>query len=710
MATDNLGIGVSGLQAAQRALGTASHNIANATTPGYSRQRVEMQPRAPQIFGDGALGTGVVVDGINRIYDEFLTTEIQSTTSQSKFLDNAYHFTSQIDNMLADPDAGLAPALSDFFKAVNGLSNDPASTASRQVLLSASHNLSDRFGYLNNRLDSLRSAANKDMEASIRETNQIASAIADLNKAIVRAAEISQVPANDLLDQRDLLVQKLSAKINVRTTIQKDGRLNVFIGNGQTLVIGDNASRLGIQPNEQDPTTVDVVFIGQGGNTVITSFLEGGELGGAIKFREEVLNPAQNELGRIAIGISQTFNRQHMLGMDLNNQLGANFFREIDKTSPMALPSLSNRGDIEIKVEILDTDKLTISDYQLIFTNDAYELLRLEDNEVVRRFNDFPQEFEQDGFRVSIKSGSTIQSSDTFLILPTRRASELFGVEIKSVEKIAAASPIRAEADIDNLGNAEIEVTQVTDTSNRVFQGKPGQLSPPFIVRFVNDHQFEILDNTGKPVKVSMQAVADDPDIDLNMPPRATPAIPATETGDRAIPAEPPRRGRKDKLEQVSGLKVIEGPITYDQNKGVQVFPTPGGLDRGIKIEINGEPRAGDVFRIEFNTDGVSDNKNALALSQLQTKPSLMNGTSDYAQTYGQLVSRVGSKTHELDINRKAQSLLLDQAIEEREAISGVNLDEEAANMIKFQNLYQANAQVIATTNKTFQILMDAFR
>jgi flagellar hook-associated protein FlgK len=328
----------------------------------------------------------------------------------------------------------------------------------------------------------------------------------------------------------------------------------------------------------------------------------------------------------------------------------------------------------------------------------------------VASFDNLPQTIETDGLRLNIKSGSTIKQNDRFIIQPTRRAADMFALKISDVADIAASSPIRVEADIDNLGDADIHVTQVTDTSNETFQSARGQLSPPYMVRFADSEHFEILDNSGKPVKVKMAAVADDPSISLKEKNSAIPAVPAKETGDRAIPAIPPRHDRDEKLQGVDGLGAVEGPILYDPRQGVQIFPTEGGIDRGMHIKITGEPKAGDTFRIEFNRDGTSDNKNALALAELQVKPSLMNGTSDYAQTYGQLVSRVGSKTHELDINRKAQQLLLDEAVHAREEISGVNLDEEAAELIRYQNLYQANAQVLAAANQTFQVLLDAFR
>lgn len=707
---DLLGVSASGVVAAQRAMTTTGHNIANASTPGYSRQRAEMETQVPQFTGNGSVGTGVLVDNISRVYDEFLVSELQDTTSLNNYLDASYRFTSQVDDILADPEAGLSPAMSDFFKSVNGLANDPSSSSARQVVLSNARNLSDRFAYLNNRFESLREATNKDIRATVGEVNELAKAIADLNVAIVRARELTSKPANDLLDQRDRLVQTLAEKINLRTTVQDDGRMNIFVGNGQTLVVGDVASRIDAMPNEHDPSAFEIVFVGTAGNTVITQFLTGGELGGINQFRSEVLDPAQNELGRIAVGIAKTFNDQHKLGMNLKNLLGGDFFSQIDQDAPLALPSIHNQGDQQIKVDIIDPDKLTTSNYQLSYLQGKYELLRLEDAKVVARFDKLPQTIETDGIRLQLKEGSSIVQNDRFLIQPTRRAAEMFDLKIHDVAEIAASSPIRVEADIDNLSDAQISVSQVTNTNNETFKSAQGQLSPPYVVRFLDGQNFEILDNSGKPVKVRMAAVADDPSIDLKKHQGAIPATPASETGGRAIPATPPRHERDEKLESVDGLGVIEGPIAYNAETGVQVFPTAGGIDRGIQIKVTGEPKAGDTFRIEFNRDGTSDNSNALALAELQTKPALMGGTSDYAQTYGQLVSRVGSKTHELDINRQAQKLLLDQAIQSREEISGVNLDEEAAELIRYQNLYQANAQVLSAANQTFQVLLDAFR
>lgn len=719
---DMLNVGISGAIAAQRALSTTGHNIANATTEGFSRQRVDMVARKPQLAGNGAIGTGVNVDNVRRVYDGFVVDELRSTTSSSSAFDIYHDYTSQVDNMLADPEAGLAPSLQSFFAAVNGVADDPSSTSARQVMLSEANSLSDRFSYINNRFESLRNNATKDMRQETLEINDLAKAIAKINHTIVQAREIGGSSPNDLLDQRDRLVQDLSKKVSVRVSEQDDGRLNVFIGNGQTLVVGDENSELEVRSGGFDPSQVDIVIKGTGGDSVITRFLEGGSLGGLLNFRKSVLDTAQNELGLIAIGISKTFNEQHRLGMDLQSEMGGDFFSEADKTAPIVLPSINNHGDMEFGTSIVDSDKLTTSDYHLVYRQGVYTLVRLKDDALIGQYTSFPQNIESEGFSIDPLRGSTVKDGDIFEIRPTRAGAKDFDVVVNNVIKIAAASPLRTEASVNNLGTAEILPADSLDKSMPSFSlATDSKLKPPFVIRFVDENNFEVLDNTGKAIPASkITAAPKDEQIMASenalQQKGATPAIPATETEDgRAIPAVPPNKeqdhdlGKHDEHPE-DGVPVVQTSIPYDREKGVDLFPGLQGTDSKFRIHIAGEPQKGDMFRVEFNSNGVGDNSNVLQLASLQDKPTLANGTSNYSQIYAQLVSRVGSKTHELEVNSKAQKLLLDQAIERRESISGVNLDEEAANMIRFQNLYQANAQVMATANKLFETLIGTFR
>ncbi len=688
MGGDILGVSVSGALAAQRSLVTTGHNIANANTDGYSVQRVELEARPPQLAAKGAIGTGVNIANVRRMFDDFVTNDVRENTSLNSSLKTNYDYTSQVDNLLADANVGLAPALQSFFSAVNGVADDPQSTSARQVMISEARALSQRFHYLDDRLNSLRQGINEDLHSIIQQINDLSSSIAKVNDTIVKGREVGGKSPNDLLDQRDRLIKKLSELVAVRTAEQEDGRMNVFIGNGQSLVIGSNAAVLEVETSRFDPNEVEIVFKGQGSQSIVTEFLTGGRMGGILEFRRGILDSAQNELGRIAIGVAKTFNAQHQQGMDLDSRMGTDFFSKAGELSPKVLPHFSNQGNTILKAEITDVDKLTTSDYSLSYRAGVYSLVRLSDEKLIGTYTSLPAEIEDEGFRIVVDAGSDIQDGDNFIIRPTRAGAENFSVVIDDVKRIAAASPIRTEAAISNTGSGKISHAEVVDVSNPAFDRSNSKLNPPYIIQFVDETHFEILDNTGKPFQFKRAAVPQDP------------AIVAGEDGF-------PETADQENSPELSSLTT---ELEYDPFTGLDVFPTPGGEDFGFRVKISGEPKAGDVFRIEFNTDGTGDNNNVRKLAALQDAPVLANGTTDYSQAYSQLVSRVGSKTHELDVNGKAQKLLLDQAIERKEAVSGVNLDEEAANLIRYQNLYQANAQVISVANKMLETLMNSFR
>lgn len=687
-AGDVLGISTSGALAAQRALATTSHNIANASTKGYSRQRTDIVAREPQPHGSGSVGTGVRVDNVSRIYDDFVTEELRNTSTISTGLNTQYDYISQVDTMLSDPEAGLAPAIQNFFGAMNGVADDPGSVSARQVLLSEAKSLEDRFQYLDSRFDSMRNGVKKDMRNTVQTINDIAQSIADVNNAIVRAREIGGSSPNDLLDQRDRLLLELATKISVDGKVQDDGRMNVFIGNGQVLVVGGEASKMEVVASPDDASEVEVVFKSKISESFITNFLSGGKLGGMIEFKKRVLDVSQNDLGRIAIGISKTFNEQHKLGMDLKNVLGETFFEKLDVTAPQVKQSFRNKGDVKISAEITDLNKITVSDYRLSFHDGEYNLVRILDDKLVDTFSSFPAEIKGEGFSLKIESGGGIQSGDSFTIRPTIEAGQRFKVLINDVKKIAAASPIRAFANVGNLGDGVISSVEVLGTDSELFNGNNQDLDMPLVVRFVDNKHYEILDNKGKPITHKLAAVPDALAITENEDGHASP------TG-HVVPASAP-----------SVTSVHE----YNPHKGIHVFPTPDGLDLKVRFKISGEPKQGDTFHIEYNKDGIGDNGNAVSLASLQSKRLLEDATATYTQVYSRLVSRVGSRTHELDTSSKAQQLLLQQAVERRESISGVNMDEEAADLVRYQQLYKANAQVIATAKELFDTLMRAFR
>ncbi|MGD8525670.1 MAG: flagellar hook-associated protein FlgK [Thioalkalispiraceae bacterium] len=639
---DLLGIGTSGLLATQRALNTASHNIANVNTEGYSRQRVLFDTRTPTPYGSGFLGNGVNVTSIERTYDQFVNEQVRTYTTVFNQLETFHALTSQVDNMLADPAAGLTPALEDFFNAVQEVSDDPTSTTARQVLLSNGEALVSRFESIDQRMESLYESANQQVYFVVDQVNSYANQIASINDQILLATGTAGgAEPNDLLDKRDLLLTKLSELVSVSTTLQEDGRLNVFIGNGQPLVVGSKASELAVTKNNFLAERNEITFSGTGGTAVITDTLKGGVLAGVVDFIDQVLDPARNALGRIAIGVSDAFNRQHQLGQDLNGNLGGLFFNDLSTTSPEVYADITNTGTGTLSATITDIGALKVSDYRLDYDGANYTLTRLSDGSS-STFGALPIDVTTtDGFTINLTAGA-VAAGDSFLIRPTFDASYDIDMDIALPEQIAMAAPIIGQEDFANTGSGKISAGSV-DTATQ----------PPL-------------------------------NPDLQQP------VTITFTGP----------GTFDVTGVGAGLPAI----------GVAYTPGADISYNGWTVQIEGSPVAGDVFTVSANTTGVGDNRNGLALAALQGNGLLNNGTASLQSAYGEIVGDVGVKAHQADVNIQAQDALLRQAVQSRESISGVNLDEEAANLVKFQQAYQASAQVISIANQLFQDLIASFR
>ncbi len=648
---DLLGTSISGLLAFQRALSVTGHNVSNVNTPGYSRQRADLVTRPPTPAGDGFIGNGVAVSSVGRIIDGFINGQLTAATAANSQLQEFHRLASQVDNLLADPQAGLSPSLQKFFDAVSGVANDPASIPARQVLLSEAQSLADRFHYLDQRLESLRQGVNTQVTNTVSEINGLAAGIAALNRGIslARGAGIGQSP-NDLLDQRDALIRQLAERVSVTTVSQDDGAVNVFAGNGQTLVAGGTASILKVVGNPYDPTRAEVAITSGPITSIVSDALTGGTLGGTLQFRNNLLDSAQNALGRAAIGLAATFNDQHRLGQDLNNTLGGNFFAPIDGSSPRVLSASA----ATVGVSVSDVNALTTSDYRLDYDGATYTVTRLSDNAAVYSNAAFPGVIAAEGLTFSLTAG-VVAAGDSFLIQPTRTGARDIGLALTDTRRIAVAAPIRTA-----------EATNASGVPTNTGSGRIGAGAVSNIA--------------------SLPLGAN---VTLTFDPNA---------GGAGIPGFVVGGGAPTPL--------LYNPAT--QGNGATL--TLGGAYNGISFSVSGTPASGDSFVISNNTGGTSDNRNALALAGLRTQQLLGNGSATYEATYGQLVADVGTQTHGADISRNAQQALLNRVTEQRESVSGVNLDEEAADLVRFQQAYQAAAQMIAVSDTVFQTLLSAVR
>ena len=538
-------VGSSALNSMQRAIATTGHNIANVNTEGYSRQEVLLGTRTPEKVGQVEIGTGVEVSNIRRAHDQFLMADVQSRSSSNGYFQLYAKTAQNIDGLLADPSTGIAPAIDKFFAAMEAVASNPSSAPERQVMLSEAEMLAQRFNYVDTRLSEFAGELNTRMANMTDNINALAIDIAQLNESIVALSSGSRGAPNDLLDRRDQAITDLSELIGVQKATQEDGSINVLIGKGQRLVIGNNAEQLRmVLPAAQDGPSQLFLSVPSGAESEVTAKLTGGELGGVLDAGAKLVNKARREVGLLAVGVTETFNRQHSQGSDLNGDQGEAFFLNLGAT---VTGSRDNSGLLTVTANITQEQNLTGDGYSIRYEDAGIRLTNLSSGEsqiVDAGLLELP------GLSITIPDQIDGVSGDIFFIEPTLGAASSMGVTLTDPSKIAAA----------NFGSA------------------------------------------------------------------------------------------------------------------------------------------------------VGDNRNMLSLIELRDAKTLKAGTQGYTSLYGSTLSSIAVETRSAVSNAETELSLLRSAEDRLEGIRGVNLDEEASNLIRYQQAYQAAAQVITVANEIFDALLMASR
>ncbi|UTW02781.1 flagellar hook-associated protein FlgK [Amphritea atlantica] len=668
-----LNIGIQATQANQTALSTIGQNISNVNTEGYSRQRVDLVTR-PDL-------SGVFVQDIERITDRFLTQQVWTDTSSYNQASAYADLSSRLDNLLAADTHSVSTALDDYFGALQSVVDDPTSTANRELVIAQSDALVKRFNNLDANLKSQAETINAQMDGYASQITSLAANIADLNAKISAAAATNR-STNDMRDQRDLLTNRLSEIVGVTVVDQSSDQYSIFIGNGQPLVIGSTGetvvSVLGV-----DSAQKELALVNRDEIVNINDEIVGGRVGGLIKYRDEALNDARNQLGMIAIGFAESMNEQHHLGINLNNEFGADLFTDMNDDFLQQKRISANGNNQSVlniaRVEIQQTDLLQASEYELVVGDgNKLTLYRSSDGKQVRidqltaaadiaavdqdQFYRDPDgkflSFAIDGIKVTINTGTDLIKGDRFLIQPVTSGAEDLSLSLHDGRLLALASPVKVSNDIDNQGTGAASVA-VTDSKAGAF-ATAGELSPPIEIVF-ND-------------------------------PASSPSGEMTYTVyDMTDPNNP----------VVLELDPLVGPLSD------QAFTSGGGIQLdGFTVTIDNQPRPGDRFSFDFNLDGVSDNRNAFALSDLQQEKLFDHGS--YQDLYGSLVEKVGTHTATSVISEQASKAVLDTTTSAQASVSGVNLDEEAAKLVQFQQAYQASAQLIRVSQTIFDSLLQS--
>ena len=641
MAIDLLNIARTGVLASQSQLGVTSNNIANANTAGYHRQVATQSTLESQRLGGSFYGTGTYVNDVKRIYNDYAARELRIGQTTLSAAEASYGKLSELDQLFSQIGKIVPQSLNDLFAGLNSIADLPADIGIRNSTLTNAKQVASSLNQMQSHLNSQLNQTNDQIVGMTKRINEIGTELANLN------LELMKSPNQDaqLLDKQDALVQELSQYAQVNVIPLENGAKSVMLGGSVMLVSGEVAMKMGTKagdpfPNERQLTS----SIGSLSVTVDPSKL-GGQLGAIFDYRDQTLIPASHELDQLALGIADNFNKMQAQGIDLNGQVGANIFKDINDPimSLGRVAGLSgNTGTATLGVTIDDTSLLTGGAYELSFTAPAsYKLIDTQTGNTTLLTLSGSTLSGGSGFSIEIKAGA-MASGDRFAIRPTAGASNGIEVVMKDPKGIAAASP-KITADAANSGNTQVKLTQINNRSAANFPVTGSELT----------------------IKLDTTAV----------PPTYEAFDSAGASLGAAAPYTPP---------------------------SISAF--------GFTFEVDSKAAAGnDRFTFDLSF-AEGDNSNAVAMAKLSETKLMNGGKSTLADVFEKTKLDIGSKTKAAEVRVGSAEAVYQQAYARVESESGVNLDEEAANLMRFQQAYQASARIMTTAQQIFDTLITSVR
>ena len=670
-----INIGMSGLNASQGALATVGNNIANANTSGYSRQQIVQGSGASQQVGGVFIGTGTTLADVRRVYNSYLDAQLQTTTSLNGDAQAYLDQIGTVDKLLSDKNTGVSAALSSFFSSLQTSAAAPGDVSARQLLLTSAQTLSNRFNSISSQLNQQNEGINSQLDTLTSMVNQHTATIASLNKQIAQATTAGNTP-NNLLDARNEAVRTLNELVGV-TVQEHDNVYDITLGTGQTLVQGSTSNTLSAVPGQVDKSQFSIQINYQQSSSDVTSVLSGGKIGGLLRYRDDVLAPAINDLGRTAIVVADAINKQLGQGLDANGEFGSSMFNSINSEKAITQRSLAatgnSAGSSNLNVSISDSSQLTAYDYKVTFTSATEYTVQRSDGQDAKGPFKLGDKQVIDGFTLQLPKDGAVAAGDTFKVSPTRTGASAIGVQMSDANKLAFAGPLVAGAGGSNSGTGAVgglSLSSVLDIYGGVGLGKSqSDIEGAMPVRIAFDEAgtdgtqvYRVLNEAGKEIGKGSIVPGQDNKVTINV------------------------------------------PVTNADGTTTNV---------GFDTVISGSPGKGDSFDIKFNKDGKADNRNGNELLALQTKATVgvgKDGTGgvSMATSYSQLVSKVGGKASQAAVDGTANGAALAYAKEVRNSVSQVNLDEEASNLVKFQQYYTASSQIIKAAQATFSTLINS--
>ncbi|REL26031.1 flagellar hook-associated protein FlgK [Thalassotalea euphylliae] len=650
--------GVSGLLSAQQQLATTGHNIANVNTEGYSRQRAEQSPTLAIQNGGNYIGTGTYVSDIARLYDQFAYRE-QVVNQSSLGAANASNASlTQLNGLLGSAGGAITTSIQQFYQAMNSIADNPSDPALRSIALNQAKTLTTNFNNLNDSFDRIESATNGEISEIAKQISEISTEIANINERVLHSNSPGQPgQPNDLLDERDRLINKLAEFTSVNTVTDANGVMTVMIGSGNTLVAGTTPLSLQVIPGDPDPLQTQVAIASANTTIPLKEDTLGGALAAKIKFRDEDLAKARSEINRVALVLSETLNGAQRQGLDLNQGQGANFFRDVNDATNQTSRILPYAGNssapgLQSGIEITDVTQLPANDFDLVFDGTNYQLTNLADGTTTNLgapgSGTYTTAF---GFNFVENSGAPA-AGDRFTIRPTENSAALMQVALTDGKGIAASSAVSIKASDNNVSAGAVNIVEVSD---------------PVAARAAAPMRIDVLENP-----------------------------PGSGTFNYTI---------------TDNTNTTSAPIAYTPpSQQVQLPPPPA--TAAFTIEITGTPsgqapNGPEQFTIS-DAFGVGNGENAKFVADSRDKGIINGGRESFTQSIGITTAQVGSQTKAAELSVETSQALFTQAFNRNQETSGVNLDEEAANLLRFQQAYQASSRVVSVANTIFDTLLSA--
>lgn len=657
MSVDLYQTGVSGLVSAQQQLATTGHNIANVNTEGYNRQRAEQETFVASSFGNNFLGSGTFINDVTRIYDQFTYKEQLANTSKLGAAKASESSLSQLNDILSTSGNALTSSINLFYQAFNGIADNPSDAGLRNIALSQAEIVASDFRSLNENFGQLEKSTNNEIVEIANQISQVSVEIAKINEQILNNNNLTQKgQPNDLLDRRDQLVTELAKYTTVNTVTDNNGVMTVMIGSGSTLVAGITPLSLQVRAGDPDPTKTQLLLSGANSSIALDQNSLGGELSSKLAFRDEHIFQAKSQIDRLALAFSETINVAQSNGLDLNQAQGRDIFTNINATllqQARVLSPSTNAGNLRAQVEITDASLLPTDEFQIDFDGTNYVATNLTTKATQTLTLTAANTYSStQGFNFITTSG-TAAVNDKFVVRTAENSAALMAVTLSNGNGIAASSPIHIQASSNNIGGGNVTVSDIYD---------------PVGARAASNIEIEILESPSGTFSYIIN--------DLSA---------GTSTTAQAY--TPPSQF-----------------INIPPSPAVAIF----------QIEISGSPSGSAPFAPEkfvlSDGFGVGNGANASVIAASQEANILNKGQESFSENLNNTLARVGSKASTAELVSNTAEALHTQAYNRNQAVSGVNLDEEAANLIKFQQAYQAASQIISTANTIFDTLLSVTR